>query len=115
TGHGRISQRRAAHLRRAGQHRQVATFGRHRPLLHHTGSPQREGRYHRQVDREAVALTVASSRKRSSTTVASSRKRSSVRVLAHFVPGEKVTEFLAPEMDWLDIHYCGEDDEDTFY
>jgi len=56
------------------------------------------------VDREAVALTVASS-----------RKRSSVRVLAHFVPGEKVTEFLAPEMDWLDIHYCGEDDDDTFY
>jgi phosphoglycerate dehydrogenase-like enzyme len=38
-----------------------------------------------------------------------------LRVLAHFVPGEKVTEFLAPETDWLDIHYCGEDDDDTFY
>jgi phosphoglycerate dehydrogenase-like enzyme len=45
------------------------------------------------VDREAVAL----------------------KVLAHFVPGEKVTEFLAPEADWLDIRYCPEDDDDTFY
>jgi phosphoglycerate dehydrogenase-like enzyme len=45
------------------------------------------------VDREAVAL----------------------KVLAHFVPGEKVTEFLAPETDWLDIRYCPEDDDDTFY
>ena len=38
-----------------------------------------------------------------------------LRVLAHFVPGEKVTEFLAPEMDWLDVRYCPEDDDDTFY
>jgi phosphoglycerate dehydrogenase-like enzyme len=45
------------------------------------------------VDREAVAL----------------------RVLAHFVPGDKVAEFLAPETDWLDIRYCAEDDDDTFY
>jgi phosphoglycerate dehydrogenase-like enzyme len=45
------------------------------------------------VDREAVAL----------------------KVLAHFVPSEKVTEFLAPEADWLDIRYCAEDDDDTFY
>jgi phosphoglycerate dehydrogenase-like enzyme len=45
------------------------------------------------VDREAVAL----------------------RVLAHFVPGDKVLEFLAPETDWLDIRYCAEDDDDTFY
>jgi len=67
------------------------------------------------VDREAVALTVGSSRKRSSLTVGSSRKRSSLRVLAHFVPGEKVSEFLAPETDLLDIRYCGEDDDDTFY
>ena len=37
-----------------------------------TPSAQREGRYHRQVDREAVAL----------------------RVLAHFVPGDKVIGFL---------------------
>jgi phosphoglycerate dehydrogenase-like enzyme len=45
------------------------------------------------VDREAVAL----------------------KVLAHFVPGAKVTEFLAPEADWLNIRYCPEDDDDTFY
>ncbi|MDT5162469.1 MAG: hypothetical protein QOC90_2779, partial [Mycobacterium sp.] len=38
-----------------------------------------------------------------------------LKVLAHFVPGEKVTEFLAPEADWLDIRYCAEDDDDTFY
>ena len=38
-----------------------------------------------------------------------------LRVLAHFVPGEKVLEFLAPETDWLDIRYCAEDDDDTFY
>ncbi|MDT7792609.1 MAG: hypothetical protein QOD59_2045 [Mycobacterium sp.] len=38
-----------------------------------------------------------------------------LKVLAHFVPGEKVTEFLAPEADWLDIRYCPEDDDDTFY
>jgi phosphoglycerate dehydrogenase-like enzyme len=45
------------------------------------------------VDREAVAL----------------------RVLAHFVPGDKVLQFLAPESDWLDIRYCADDDDDTFY
>lgn len=38
-----------------------------------------------------------------------------VTVLAHFVPGEKVTEFLAPQSDWLDVRYCAEDDDDTFY
>ncbi|MDT5210079.1 MAG: hypothetical protein QOF67_2494 [Mycobacterium sp.] len=47
--------------------------------------------------------------------VGSSRQRSSLRVLAHFVPGEKVIEFLAPETDWLDIRYCHEDADDTFY
>jgi phosphoglycerate dehydrogenase-like enzyme len=36
-----------------------------------------------------------------------------VRVLAHFVPGPKVSEFLAPYTDWLDIRYCAEDDETT--
>ena len=56
TGHRRVPHRRPAHLRRAGQHRQVAVLDRHRPLLHHPGRPQREGRYDRQVDREAVAL-----------------------------------------------------------
>ena len=45
----------------------------------------------------------------------SSRKRSSLRVLAHFVPGDKVIGFLAPETDWLDIRYSAEDDDDTFY
>jgi phosphoglycerate dehydrogenase-like enzyme len=45
------------------------------------------------VDREAVAVTV----------------------LAHFTPGEKVAEFLAPESDWLDVRYCAEDDDETFY
>jgi phosphoglycerate dehydrogenase-like enzyme len=45
------------------------------------------------VDREAVAL----------------------RVLAHFLPGEKALAFVAPETDWLDIRYCAEDDDDTFY
>jgi phosphoglycerate dehydrogenase-like enzyme len=45
------------------------------------------------VDREAVALAV----------------------LAHFTPGDKVLEFLAPQASWLDIRYCAEDDEQTFY
>lgn len=38
-----------------------------------------------------------------------------LRVLAHFVPGNKVLAFLAPLSDWLDIRYCAEDDDDTFY
>ncbi|MGH3674811.1 MAG: 2-hydroxyacid dehydrogenase [Mycobacterium sp.] len=38
-----------------------------------------------------------------------------MRVLAHFVPGERVLGFLAPELDWLDVRYCAEDDDDTFY
>lgn len=38
-----------------------------------------------------------------------------LRVLAHFVPGEKVLAFLAPLSDWLDIRYCAEDDDATFY
>jgi phosphoglycerate dehydrogenase-like enzyme len=45
------------------------------------------------VDREAVALTV----------------------LAHFIAGDRVLDFLAPQSDWLDIRYCAEDDDDTFY
>ena len=36
-----------------------------------------------------------------------------VRVLAHFVPGARVTEFLAPHRDRLDIRCCAEDDDDT--
>ncbi len=38
-----------------------------------------------------------------------------LRVLAHFTPGAKVTAFLAPQTDWLDIRYCAEDDDETFY
>ncbi|KWX57645.1 2-hydroxyacid dehydrogenase [Mycobacterium sp. NAZ190054] len=38
-----------------------------------------------------------------------------MRVLANFVPGDKVTEFLAPHTDWLDLRFCAEDDDDTFY
>jgi phosphoglycerate dehydrogenase-like enzyme len=33
-----------------------------------------------------------------------------LRVLAHFVPGTKVLDFLAPESDWLDIRWCADDD-----
>jgi phosphoglycerate dehydrogenase-like enzyme len=43
------------------------------------------------------------------------REAVALRILAHFVPGEKVTEFLAPETDWLDIRYCHEDDDLTFH
>jgi phosphoglycerate dehydrogenase-like enzyme len=38
-----------------------------------------------------------------------------LRVLAHFVPGPKVLELLAPEADWLDIRWCPEDDDVAFY
>jgi phosphoglycerate dehydrogenase-like enzyme len=33
-----------------------------------------------------------------------------LRVLAHFVPGPKVLDFLAAEADWLDIRWCADDD-----
>jgi phosphoglycerate dehydrogenase-like enzyme len=56
------------------------------------------------MDREALPVTAESS-----------RERSPVKVLAHFVPGDKVLEFVAPECDWLDVRYCAEDDDDTFY
>jgi lactate dehydrogenase-like 2-hydroxyacid dehydrogenase len=42
-----------------------------------------------------------------------------LRVLAHFVPGTKVLDFLAPEADWLNIRWCAGDDspdsQATFY
>jgi phosphoglycerate dehydrogenase-like enzyme len=42
-----------------------------------------------------------------------------LRVLAHFVPGPKVLEFIAPQTDWLDIRWCADDDsadsQATFY
>ncbi|BDX34763.1 glyoxylate reductase [Mycobacterium antarcticum] len=43
------------------------------------------------------------------------REAVAVRVLAHFTPGAKVHEYLAPQRDWLDVRYCAEDDDDTFY
>lgn len=43
------------------------------------------------------------------------RETLAVRVLAHFTPGDKVLKFLAPHTDWLDIRYCAEDDDETFY
>ena len=33
-----------------------------------------------------------------------------LRVLAHFVPGPKVLDFLAAEADWLDIRWCADDE-----
>jgi phosphoglycerate dehydrogenase-like enzyme len=39
----------------------------------------------------------------------------SIRVLAHFVPGDKARALVAPQADWLDVHYCAEDDDATFY
>ncbi|WP_235629860.1 2-hydroxyacid dehydrogenase [Mycolicibacterium novocastrense] len=56
------------------------------------------------MDREAVALDSDSS-----------RGRSPLRVLAHFTPGSKAIDFVAPQSDWLDIRYCAEDDDTTFY
>lgn len=43
------------------------------------------------------------------------RQTVEVRVLAHFTPGAKVLDFVAPESDWLDIRWCAEDDDETFY
>ncbi|MFD6195416.1 2-hydroxyacid dehydrogenase [Mycobacteriaceae bacterium NPDC060252] len=38
-----------------------------------------------------------------------------LRVLAHFPGGPLAREQLAPHTDWLDVHFCAEDDDDTFY
>nr|CRL70155.1 lactate dehydrogenase-like oxidoreductase [Mycolicibacterium malmesburyense] len=38
-----------------------------------------------------------------------------LRVLAHFTPGAKAIDFVAPQSDWLDIRYCAEDDDAAFY
>lgn len=38
-----------------------------------------------------------------------------LRVLAHFVPGDKVSELLASQGDWLDVRFVAEDDDATFY
>jgi phosphoglycerate dehydrogenase-like enzyme len=37
-----------------------------------------------------------------------------LRVLAHFTPGDRVLEYLAPQSDWLDVVFCAEDDDATF-
>lgn len=38
-----------------------------------------------------------------------------MKVLAHFPGGPRVREQLAPHADWLDVRFCAEDDDDTFY
>ena len=38
-----------------------------------------------------------------------------VTVLAHFTPGQKLLNVVAPEADWLTIRWCAEDDDTTFY
>lgn len=38
-----------------------------------------------------------------------------LKVLAHFIPGPKVLEFVAPESDWLDIRWCAADDDATLH
>lgn len=50
------------------------------------------------MDREAVAVSPGR-----------------IKVLAHFTPGDKVMDFLAPHQDWLDVTFCDEDDDATFH
>ncbi|WP_018602538.1 2-hydroxyacid dehydrogenase [Mycobacterium sp. 155] len=50
------------------------------------------------MDRESVAVTPGP-----------------VRVLAHFIPGDRVLDFLAPHKDWLDVRFCAAEDDATFY
>lgn len=38
-----------------------------------------------------------------------------LQVLAHFIPGPKVMEFVAPESDWLNIRWCAADDDATLH
>ncbi len=38
-----------------------------------------------------------------------------MRVLAHFVASDLVTEFLAPHREWLDVRFCAEDDDATLH
>jgi phosphoglycerate dehydrogenase-like enzyme len=38
-----------------------------------------------------------------------------LRVLAHFIPGDKVLDFLAAEANWLNIRWCSDDDDTGFY
>jgi phosphoglycerate dehydrogenase-like enzyme len=50
------------------------------------------------MDREAVAVNPGT-----------------VRVLAHFAASNTALDFLAPHLDWLDVRFCTEDDDETFY
>jgi phosphoglycerate dehydrogenase-like enzyme len=47
------------------------------------------------------------------------RQTVALRIIAHFVPGPKVLDFLATEANWLDIRWCADDDsaesQATFY
>lgn len=38
-----------------------------------------------------------------------------LRVLAHFTPGPRVTEYLAPLHDLINVRFCAADDDATFY
>ncbi|MCV7107016.1 2-hydroxyacid dehydrogenase [Mycolicibacterium chitae] len=38
-----------------------------------------------------------------------------LRVLAHFKPGDRATERIAAESDWLDVRWVAEDDDEAFY
>lgn len=38
-----------------------------------------------------------------------------VKVLAHFLPTDSVLDIVSPEADWLDIHWCHEDDDATLH
>lgn len=38
-----------------------------------------------------------------------------MRVLAHFESSPTTLNHVAPESNWLDIRYCAEDDDETFY
>ena len=38
-----------------------------------------------------------------------------LRVLAHLEAGDRALEQVAPEADWLDVHWVAADDDDTFY
>lgn len=49
------------------------------------------------MDRQAVAVTRP------------------LRVLAHFDAGPRVHRFLAPQQDLVDVRFCAEDDDETFY
>ena len=38
-----------------------------------------------------------------------------ITVLAHFTPGARVLNLLAPQSEWLDVRFCAEDDDETFH